>query len=186
MKNKGFTLIELLVVIAIIGILATIVLTSLGSARTKAGDARAIAEVDQLRKALELYYSDHGQYPVMPSSIPAASYNYSVKCNDSLTDDFTGNDLIMATESEANFDTFLDGYINWDDIDPPRCIWYSGHSQTVYPNWACSDSPNSNYAEGQGYTITFNLAEKQIDKWYYTTMTTPEKFAGHHHCLNFD
>jgi prepilin-type N-terminal cleavage/methylation domain-containing protein len=60
---RGFTLIELLVVIAIIGILASIVLASLNSARLKGRDARRLADVDAIKKAVELYYSDHNAYP---------------------------------------------------------------------------------------------------------------------------
>ena len=62
-KNNSFTLIELLVVIAVIGLLASIVLVSLGPARSKARDARRKQEISQIMKALELYYDDKGQYP---------------------------------------------------------------------------------------------------------------------------
>ena len=61
--KRGFTLIELLVVIAIIGILASIVLASLDSARKKGRDARRIADVKQIQLALELYYDANGVYP---------------------------------------------------------------------------------------------------------------------------
>ncbi|HUC88644.1 MAG TPA: type II secretion system protein [Candidatus Paceibacterota bacterium] len=55
-KNKGFTLIELLVVIAIIGILASVVLASLNSARNKGGDAAAKAQLANMRAQAEIYY----------------------------------------------------------------------------------------------------------------------------------
>ena len=62
----GFTLIELLVVIAIIGVLASIVLASLNSARAKSRDARRLTDIKQIQLALELYFDGAGgnQYPV--------------------------------------------------------------------------------------------------------------------------
>ncbi len=67
-STRGFTLIELLVVIAIIGLLASIVLASLNSARKKSRDARRMADLKQLQNALELYANENGgKYPLQAS-----------------------------------------------------------------------------------------------------------------------
>jgi len=63
MKKKGFTLIELLVVIAIIGLLSTLSVVALNSARQKSRDAKRVADVKQIQTALELYYNDNNGYP---------------------------------------------------------------------------------------------------------------------------
>ena len=55
--SKGFTLIELLVVIAIIGILSSVVLASLTTARTKGQDAAVESQLSSMRSQAELYYS---------------------------------------------------------------------------------------------------------------------------------
>ena len=63
-NKKGFTLIELLVVMAIISLLSSVVSASLSTARSKARDAVRLSDIRQISTALELYYSDHGSYPV--------------------------------------------------------------------------------------------------------------------------
>jgi prepilin-type N-terminal cleavage/methylation domain-containing protein len=62
-KEKSFTLIELLVVIAVIGMLGGIVLVVLKGTREKAKVAQAISFATQLKKAVDLYWSDMGFYP---------------------------------------------------------------------------------------------------------------------------
>lgn len=66
--SLGFTLIELLVVIAIIGLLASVVMASLNTARAKGRDAKRLAEMNTLANALALYYDDHGYYPAVAES----------------------------------------------------------------------------------------------------------------------
>lgn len=62
MHKKGFTLIELLVVIAIIGILASVVLASLNSARAKGADAAIKANLANIRAQAEIMYDTNNNY----------------------------------------------------------------------------------------------------------------------------
>ncbi|MDA1335194.1 MAG: type II secretion system protein [bacterium] len=107
-KERGFTLIELLVVIAIIGILSSVVLASLNTARTKARDAKRISEVRQIQTALALYYDTYGQYPgsgECGATTPNSSWSNSVEC-------LSGGRWLR--DSTTN----LSGFIASDPIDP--------------------------------------------------------------------
>lgn len=56
-KNRGFTLIELLVVISIIGLLSSVILASLNSARLKGSDAAIKSNLNSSRPQAELFYN---------------------------------------------------------------------------------------------------------------------------------
>ena len=112
-KNKGFTLIELLVVIAIIGVLSSIVLASLNSARKKARDTRRITDLKQIQLALELYFDGQSnQYPAA-----------SATC--------TGVPTTGAGENNGLQDLVIQGYIPQISRDPlsnsgtPICYKYA-------------------------------------------------------------
>lgn len=70
--KRGFTLIELLVVISIIGILAAFIVASFTTAQQKARDSKRKADLDAIKKALELAKSDtpgSRYYPTTPLTV---------------------------------------------------------------------------------------------------------------------
>ncbi len=68
-SGKGFTLIEVMIVIAIIGLLSSVILTSLTVTKDKANTAKRIANAKELEQALEVYYINNGAYPTTSGSL---------------------------------------------------------------------------------------------------------------------
>jgi len=71
--KKGFTLIELLVVIAIIGLLSTLSILALSSARARARDTKRVSDVKQIQTALEMYFNETGAYPTTSMVVAGGS-----------------------------------------------------------------------------------------------------------------
>lgn len=63
MNKKGFTLIELLIVIMILGVLAALITGNFFTSLKKGRDARRKGDLEQIQRALELYYEDKKTYP---------------------------------------------------------------------------------------------------------------------------
>ncbi len=135
-SKRGFTLIELLVVIAIIGILSSVVLASLNSARRKGRDARRVADVKQLQLALELSYDANGEYPaaILAANLVTPGYMAAVPADPSggayTYEQITSGSsyVIMATLEDASNQALngdADGNIGVgpvDCADPNFCV----------------------------------------------------------------
>ena len=98
MKNrKGFTLIELLVVIAIIGLLATLAVVALNSARQKSRDATRVANIKQVQTALELGFVETNGYPTSATGTVLGTGNQIVLCDNDGTAVWQANNTGCAT-----------------------------------------------------------------------------------------
>ena len=80
-NKKGFTLIELLVVIAIIGLLATLSVIALNTARVKARDARRVSDIKQIQTALEMYFDQYSDYPTTATNTNFIKYMQAFPTN---------------------------------------------------------------------------------------------------------
>ena len=114
-NSKGFTLIELLVVIAIIGLLATLAVVSLNSAREKARDAKRKSDMNAIATAMELYNTQEGGY-----------FNQTT-CGNNVLSDNTTNVICGGTSIISGSDTILNNVPS----DPSASRTYLGFSDAT-------------------------------------------------------
>lgn len=105
--RRGFTLIELLVVIAIIGVLASVILASLGEVRERARNASYLSQAREYQKALEVYYHNNGSYPVTGITVGACMGvgHQAARC-------FNNSGFREITASSVAFRNAIDPYID--------------------------------------------------------------------------
>ncbi len=131
--NIGFTLVELLVVISIISLLASVVLSALGSARVKARDAARTATVVEYKKAFFMYYDKYGKYPR-----PSGSYNCVGDEDGNNTCGRNDNDPIN-TDVNTGLNEFIKGLPALKETTVGYGIdTYEGVRYCVSPTPACS------------------------------------------------
>ncbi|MBU0707788.1 prepilin-type N-terminal cleavage/methylation domain-containing protein [Patescibacteria group bacterium] len=95
MKNKkGFTLIELLVVIAIIGLLSTLAIVSLNTAREKSRDSKRASDMRVIQSGVELYINETGMAP-------------------------SADDLVVAGKTWAELEDMIGTYVVGGDLPLP-------------------------------------------------------------------
>jgi prepilin-type N-terminal cleavage/methylation domain-containing protein len=122
-KMKGFTLIELLVVITIIGILATIVVVNLNSARGKGQDTAIKEQMSQMRAQASLYYDDNYGYSAAGTAQTAISTGV---CPGTTATNIFGNDDIVRAITALQRNA---GAV-------PACYLTSGSATVPSQDWA--------------------------------------------------
>jgi type IV pilus assembly protein PilA len=145
--QKGFTLIELLVVIAIIGILSSVVLASLSTARQKGNDAKIQGQLSNIRSAAETAFSGTG-------------YGTATANNDCVG--LTGNSALTSLMTASN----------WPNNTAPVCTsngtaggtisgWSMWHALSTTGGW-CVDSTGASVSKASQPAAGKNCADGNL------------------------
>ena len=128
--RRAFTLIELLFVISIIGLLASIILSSLSATKIHARDTERISQIQEVYKALEVYETAH------PGHLPnCADVGYVGGCD---ITSYAGQPVLVDSSQDGHYVDFLiqAGLLSKELADPinsyPYLYWYgSGYSSVI-------------------------------------------------------
>jgi len=138
MSRRAFTLIELLVVISIIGLLSTIAIVATGSAQKNSRNAKRKADLIQISKALELYYSYNNAYPSTGST-------------------FLGNCSAYQGRPDTDPNSWIPGLVSGGFMSKLPHDPRSGVANNNSPSVSCKTMPNNScylyISDGQNYVL---------------------------------
>lgn len=168
-NSKGFTLIELLVVIAIIGILSSIVLASLSSARTKGEDVAIQSTLSSMRTQAELFYSNNSNYG---STTATAMVNVDNACDIAAL----GNTIfaIPSTVPGSVLNLMTDLKLKASNANNVACAVIPTAATTNVTAWAVAARMKTGGTSANFWCVDSAGTSKQVN-FVTTTVDAPEE-----------
>jgi len=153
-SKKGFTLIEVMVSASILALLAAIIFANINQGRVKAAEVKALEELRQISTSLELYKSDHNNYPnfsgkisesgikndLVPQYIPEVIEDTEIPgnvCKDveyysenGVAQDSTAQ-LVFRCGPRGNADDFIIFYPTKNKVNIENAVFFNGTGETM-------------------------------------------------------